>query len=140
MIIYDGDYSWKGSTALKKRPISWWASTYHLKIIDCSEARSSVVALRPYIAIFTDCGGGASVANCLPELARQICDEFKLQINRVLWVEHNPDDPESSRVAFFEAVTHIGEETLYRVQWRAPRQVEWTQIRALLPKSLPSPA
>lgn len=140
MIIYDGDYSWTGSTALKKRPISWWASTYHLKLVDLAEAQPRILAMRPYLAIFTDCGGGASVANCLPELAKQICTEFKLQINRVIWVEHNADTPAASRVAFFDPVTHIGAETLYRVQWRPPRQAEWDEIQSWLPRVLPNPA
>ena len=87
MILFDGEYSWEGRVDRNERPISWWASTYHLKIVDLGRQADGVFYLKPVIVKMHDTGQGASVVNCLPEMAKHICAEFKLDLNRVLWIE-----------------------------------------------------
>ncbi len=118
MIVYDGTYRWKGSTASQKRPISWWRSAYRLRIIDVSRGGRDVVFLKPHMVLFTDTGEGASVTNCLPDLAKQICEDFNLDLNRVLWVEDRPDEAHRYQVAMFHPVARLSGELLYQVDWR----------------------
>ena len=120
MILYDGPYRWKGSTASKKRPISWWKSSYTLRIIDVSRENREVVFLKPHLVLFADTGEGASVTNCLPELAKQICEDFSLDLDRVVWVEDRPDADERFRVAMFRPVARLSGDVYYQVEWRAP--------------------
>lgn len=124
MILYDGKYSWKGSTTTRKRPISWWRSSYQVRIIDASRDAGRAVLLKPHIVLLADTGEGASVTNCLPDLAKRICNDFKLDVNRVLWVEDRPETRERFWVAMFRSVARIAGDVLYQVSWRTAAPAE----------------
>lgn len=130
MIVYDGKYSWKGSTSAKKRPISWWQSSYQLRVVDVSSDAPGIVFLKPHVVLFSDTGDGASVTNCLPELAKQICEDFDLDMNRVIWVEDRPEIKERFRVATFRSVARLGSDIFYQVDWHAAAPSELTLIKA----------
>lgn len=129
MILYDGEYSWKGRVDRKQRPISWWASTYHLKIVDIGRQADGVFFLKPVIVKIRDTGQGASVVNCLPELAKHICAQFELDLNRVLWVESISDGDAAFQVARFEPVANVAGEALYKTDWRPATPGEVNLIR-----------
>ena len=130
MIIYDGEYSWKGKSTAKKRPISWWRSSYRLRIVDVSRDAPGIVFLKPHVVLFADTGEGASVTNCLPDLAKQICEDFELDLNRVVWVEDRPEIKERFRVAVFRPVARLGSDVFYQVAWRAAIPSELNLITA----------
>ena len=130
MIVYDGTYSWKGSTTSKKRPISWWQSSYKLRVVDITRGTPGVVFLKPTLVIFTDTGEGASVTNCLPDLAKQICEDFKLHLDRVVWVEERPGSNPRYRIAVFRQVARLHGEAFYQVDWRSASANEVALIRA----------
>ena len=129
MILYDGEYSWEGRIDRNARPISWWASNYHLKIFDLGRQTEGLFYLRPVIIKIHDTRQGASVANCLPEMAKAICAQFELDINRVLWVEENSDDGVGVQVACFERVATVAGEPLYKTDWRPATPPEVDFIR-----------
>ena len=129
MILFDGEYSWEGNVDRSERPISWWASTYHLKIVDLGRQADGVFYLRPVIVTMHDTGQGASVVNCLPEMAKHICSEFDLDINRVLWVEETSDTEGTIQVACFEAAANVAGEALYRAHHRPATSSEVALIR-----------
>lgn len=118
MIVFDGTYRWKGRTTTNKRPISWWRSAYQLRIIDVSRDATGIVFLKPILVLFADTGEGASVTNCLPELAKHICEDFDLDLNRVVWVEDCPEADDRYRVAMFRRVARLQGEAYYQVDWR----------------------
>jgi len=120
VIVYDGKYTWKGNTNKKKRPISWWRSAYRLRIVDLAHDAPDVVYLKPFIVFFSDTGEGASVTNCLPDLAKKICEDFQLDLNRVAWIEDRPERAERFRVATFTPVARLGDDRFYQVAWRSP--------------------
>lgn len=129
MILFDGEYSWKGRVDRNERPISWWASTYHLKIVDLERRAQGVFYLRPVIVKIHDTGRGASVVNCLSEMAKHICAEFNLDLNRVLWIEDAPGVEAGIQVASFEAVANVAGEPLYKAEWRPATSREVELIR-----------
>jgi hypothetical protein len=133
MILFDGEYSWEGRVDRNERPISWWASTYHLTIVHLDRRTGGVFHLRPVIVKIHDTGQGASVVNCLPEMAKHICAEFELDLNRVLWVEETPDDTAAVRVASFETVATVAGEPLYRANWRSATAREADLIQTHMP-------
>ena len=126
MIVFDGKYTWNGNTTQKRRPISWWRSAYRLRIVDIAHDAPDVLFLKPFIVFFTDTGEGASVTNCLPDLAKKICEDFGLELNRVAWIEDRPDRKERFRVATFQPVARLGQDRFYQVVWRpaAPRELD----------------
>jgi len=130
VIIYDGEYSWKGKSTAKKRPISWWRSSYRLRIVDVSRDTPGIVFLKPHVVLFADTGEGASVTNCLPDLAKQICEDFELDLNRVVWVEDRPEIKERFRIAVFRPVARLGRDVFYQVAWRAAIPSELNLITA----------
>ncbi len=118
MIIFDGTYSWKGSTSQKRRVINWWQSSYRLKVVKLSGGASAVRFLRSHIVLFTDTGEGASVANCVQALAKELCKDFSLALERVLWVESDGNPDPGFNVAVFSPLTTVGKEPFYEVSWR----------------------
>ena len=130
VLIYDGEYSWKGQSTAKKRPISWWRSSYRLRIVDVSRDNPGIVFLKPHVVLFADTGEGASVTNCLPDLAKQICEDFELDLNRVVWVEDRPEIKERFRIAVFRPVARLGRDVFYQVAWRAAIPSELNLITA----------
>ncbi|MGD8250938.1 MAG: hypothetical protein PVH30_02785 [Desulfobacterales bacterium] len=118
MIIFDGTYSWKGSTSQKRRVINWWPSSYRLMVVKLRGGASSVRFLRSHIVLFTDTGHGASVANCVQALAKEICRDFSLILERVLWIESDGKPDPGLNVAVFSPLTRVGKETFYEVSWR----------------------
>ncbi len=132
MIVYEGEYSWKGNAVRKERPISWWASSYHLKIVDLGRREDGVVYLKPVIVKIHDTGRGASVVNCLPELAKRICSEFELDLNRVLWVEEVSDENSPVHVASFEPIANVAGDVLYKTAWRTATDQETELIHTHL--------
>ena len=132
MILFDGEYSWKGSVDRNTRPISWWASTCHLKIVDLGRRADGVVYLKPVIVRIHDTGQGASAINCLPELAKHICAEFNLDLERVLWVEETGEGPAAYQVASFVPVANVAGEPLYRTVRRPATSQEIDLIRTYI--------
>ena len=128
MILYDGEYSWEGHIDRNARPISWWASNYHLKIIDLGRRRG-IFYLKPVIIKIRDTGQGASIVNCLPEMAKHICAQFELDLNRALWVEETSSGDAAFQVASFEKVATVAGEPLYKTDWRPATSPEAEFIR-----------
>ncbi len=118
MLIYDGIYSWDGNKYPGQKHICWWPGAYNLKIVDCSENTKGVHLLKPYISIFSNTGNGTSIINCTQNFMKKICQDFNLEINRVLWVEHFPDQNDSFEVASIKKSVTVGDEALYSVSRR----------------------
>lgn len=126
MIIYDGKYNWQGKKRFHFKPVSWWPGSYHLTIIDLSKSMPDVYLMKPYVVIVSNTGNGISSINCTDNFAKSVCRDFKLNIERVLWIEYHPKKPAHMDVATFKPVTTIGSETLYSVKWRSimPNELE----------------
>lgn len=135
MIIYDGKYDWQGTRETSSRPISWWASSYMLKIIDISKNRPKVHILKPIIIIVSDTGKGASAANCSENLAKSVCKDFGIDFNKMLWIDYHPHKPAYMKVAMFKPLTTIGSDTLYSVTWRPIRPNELEMIIPFVPEA-----
>jgi hypothetical protein len=56
MIIFDGEYSWKGRVDRQVRPIGGWASTYRFKIVDRDRQADGIFDPRPVTVTIQDIG------------------------------------------------------------------------------------
>ena len=135
MIIFDGEYKWDGRKVNDKRPVSWWASSYRLKIINIPDKLSKVHVIRPYICILSNIGKQASIKNCIQNLAKSVCIDFNLNIKKVTWIEYFSGFPENMEVAMFSHMTTIGTEVLYSVSWRPIMPNELEYIRPFSPEA-----
>ena len=84
--------------------------------------------LRPIVIIVSDTGEGASATSCAPELVKNVCRDFNLDMLKVLWVEYHQDNELYMEVAKFTAVTTIQGEILYSASWRPIRLKELEMI------------
>ena len=124
MILFDGIYSWSGTTHSGARPVSWWPGSYRVKIVDLSDTTpAGVFHMKPVICLFADTGKGFNVRNHFQYFAQSLCREFDLRLNKVLWVEYFPEG-RTMDVATLKEGSMVGKERLYTVQWRPVREDE----------------
>ena len=129
MVIYDGKFEWDGKKRSGNFPISWWPGSYRIKIIDLREKTPGAVLLRPYLCILSDTGNGFSIKNTFEKFALSVCDQFGLDVEKVLWVEEHPVDTDKG-AAMVTAVMKIGGKSIYKTTWHPVRPNETELIHA----------
>jgi len=134
MAIFDGRYSWDGTKIDGRDPISWFAGAYDLKIINLEKSDSNITHLRPYLCIFTNTGSGYSVSAKPEKFAKHICEDFSLEIEKVLWVERLEMDSDVFEVITFQRKGHLGEHVFYSIERRQPLKNELNIIQKKIAK------
>jgi len=132
MTIFHGRYSWDGTKADDKEPISWFPGAYDLTITDLSEASDTLTFIRPFLCVFTNTGKGYSVSANPEKFVKRICEDFSLQIDKVLWVERNKPGSESFDIIVFTKKGQMGETAFYSMQKRQPLANELNLIQRQL--------
>lgn len=135
MIFFDGTYRLQrsGDDSKAKKEASESTSSWRLRIIDLALSQPQVKHLRPTV-IVASWEGGIFRATCAESLGRRILKDFKLEIDRVLWVEHFPDEAHAMYVACFSPREEMGSETFYSIDWRPIRSNEIDVLRAFIPE------
>lgn len=132
MLIHDGRYTWPPPGDIRARPVSWWTSCYRVQIFDLRRRGAAVHVLQPYLVVLTDTGEGASAENCLPELAKHICRDFQLPLDRVRWIEQRAGSPPQFDVITLAPLTSVGDEPFFRGTRRPADSREAQLVRACL--------
>ena len=135
MAIFNGRYSWDGTKEDNREPISWFPGAYDIKIVDLSETYSGVSFIRPHLCLFTNTGKGYSVSANPERFAKRICEDFNLQIDKVLWVEKREVDENIFDVIIFSKRTQMGDTTFYSMEKRQPLHNELQLINRQLEDS-----
>ena len=130
--IFNGRYSWDGKKKDSGPPIAWFPGTYNLKIIDCSDPGRGVEQLKPYICLFSETGEGQSIYANPEKFAKQICHDFSLNIERVLWVEEFSDDEKRYDIILFSRSGRLGSSYFYRAKRRPALEKEIHMIHKQL--------
>lgn len=128
MAIFNGRYSWNGKKDNNKDPISWFPGAYDLKIVNLSIDQSGVTHIKPYLCIFTNTGKGYSVSANPERFAKRICEDFSLDIEKVLWVEQIEIDSGSYEIITFKKRGQLGEDMFYAMEKRKPMPNELNLI------------
>ena len=119
MNIFNGKYSWDGKKHDDREPIAWFPGAYELKIISLTESGSEKVRyLKPYLCIFSATGEGVSVSANPEKFAKQICNDFSLDIEKVLWVEDLQQEPDRFEISVFTRTSKLGDSVFYHVDKR----------------------
>ena len=118
MAIYAGRYQWDGTKTGEQEPIAWSAGAYDIKIFKCASSSEKVQHLKPFICIYAPTGDGQSISENPEKFVKQICNDFSLDIERVLWVEDLLTVENRYEVIQFTRSTKIGDTIFYRIDKR----------------------
>lgn len=124
MKIFDGIYSWDGKKTENKEPIAWFPGSYNLKIFDIRSSSKDVEYLKPTLCIYSKTGDGMSISEKPEKFAQEICSEFSLQIDKVLWVEELEENSGDFEIIVFQRAGRLGSNYFYRTLKRSPMKGE----------------
>ena len=134
MIIYDGTYR-LGPTdgpqigSAHGAGIEWW-----VRIIDFSRSRPDLRFLKPYALFATPSGPGDYLMTCAEGVGKTILDDFSINAEHVLWMEHFKKDPGHLHVAVFTPAVRFGPDPIYKIDWRTIHSNELEMIRHFIPE------
>jgi hypothetical protein len=134
MQIYNGIYSWDGKRHGNREPIAWFPGSYSLQIFDIGKDRAGVTSLKQHLCIYAETGSGHSISAHPEKFAKQVCLDFSLDLERVLWVEKLPVGGERYEVVVYSRSSKMGDTMFYRVLKRPPTDIEMQIIAAELQK------
>lgn len=132
--IFDGRYSWDGKKKDRREPIAWFPGAYDLKIIDFSVGKKNVIYLKRYLCLYTNTGAGYSISDNPEKFAKNVCHDFSLKMDNVLWVEQLEREKEIFEIITFEKCGILGEDPIYLIKKRKPRDNEIRFIQKAVTK------
>lgn len=118
MAIFDGRYRWDGTRKGDHEPIAWSPGAYDVKIFKCASSSEKVQHLKPFVCVYAPTGEGQSISANPEKFAKQICNDFSLNIERVLWVEDLLKDEDRYEVIMFTRSGKMGNTIFYRTNKR----------------------
>ncbi|GAB6191863.1 hypothetical protein [Desulfocastanea catecholica] len=118
MAIFNGRYRWDGTKRNNQDPIAWSPGAYDVKIFRCASSSLKVEYLKPIVCVYASTGEGQSISANPEKFAKQLCNDFSLDMERVLWVEDNLQDGDRYEVVMFTRSGKIGNTVFYRSQKR----------------------
>ncbi len=130
--IFTGRYSWDGKKTDHREPVAWFPGAYDLKIVDLRVGRNNVIFLKPYVCIYTNTGMGFSISKNPEKFIKNLCHDFSLQIDKVLWVEQLERDQDIFDIIIFEKCGILGDDSIYIIKKRKPQENEVRLIRKAL--------
>jgi hypothetical protein len=134
MAIFDGRYRWDGTKRGEYEPIAWSPGAYDVKIFKCSSSSEKVQHLKPFICIYEPTGEGQSISANPEKFAKQICNDFSLDLERVLWIEDLMTKENRYEIIMFTRSTKIGKATFYRTDKRMALEREVLMIQQEISK------
>ena len=132
MAIFNGRYRWDGTKRNNRDPIAWSPGAYDVKIFRCASSSSKVEHLKSIVCVYAATGEGQSISANPEKFAKQICNDFQLDMERVLWVEDTLKDQDRYEVVMFARSGKIGNIVFYRSQKRVAFKSEVEMIGQVL--------
>ncbi|MFH0781627.1 MAG: hypothetical protein V2B20_06685 [Pseudomonadota bacterium] len=132
MAIFNGRYWWDGIKKNNLDPIAWYPGSYEVKILDLSEKLKKVQFFKPYICLYARTGEGQSISVNPEKFAKQICYDFSLDIDRVLWVEDLLTDKDRYEIILFTRTGKMGKGYFYQIEKRKALRAEVAMIQRAL--------
>jgi hypothetical protein len=129
MAIFDGRYRWDGTKRGEHQPIAWSPGAYDVKIFKCASSSEKVQYLKPVVCIYAPTGEGQSISANPEKFAKQICNDFSLDIERVLWVEDLLTPEDRYEVVTFTRSGKMGNTIFYRTDKRMALEREVGMIQ-----------
>lgn len=124
MKVFAGRYSWDGKKHDEQDPIAWFPGSYNLKIFRLVDKGAGVRHLKPYICIYSKTGEGMSISENPEKFAKKVCNDFSMEIEKVLWAEELGDNTGDFDVVMFTKSGQIGATSFYNMEKRKPLKGE----------------
>jgi hypothetical protein len=139
MAIFDGRYRWDGTKQGENEPIAWSPGAYDLKIFNYAPSSEKVEHLKPVVCIYSATGEGQSISAHPEKFAKQVCNDFSLEIERVLWVEDLQTEKDRYLIVSFTRSMRVGSTIFYRTDKRNPSDREILVIeQGVIPQEVPA--
>jgi hypothetical protein len=117
MAIYDGIYRWDGTKTGDREPIAWSPGAYNVRIFK-RDSPGNIELLKPYVCLYSATGTGQSISANPEKFVKQLCLEFSLELERVLWVEDMLREEDRYEVNMFRRFSKLGNTRFYTVEKR----------------------
>ena len=129
MIVYDGTYQLQTDFGRGSKPKPKWVSAWRVRIIDQSSVGPTVQHLKPTIVVANPSESSTSLISCAEAVGKKIRQDFNLDIEKVLWIEHIPSGPGLWHAAVFTPKTRIDPDVHFDINWRPLRPNEEDLIK-----------
>ena len=129
MAIFAGRYRWDGTKRGESEPIAWFAGAYDVKIFKRASSSEKVEHLKPIVCIYAPTGEGQSISANPEKFAKKICNDFSLDIERVLWVEDLLIKVDRYEIVMFTRSGKLGSTIFYRIDKRLASDGEVRMIQ-----------
>ena len=116
------------------QPRSEWAFAWQVRIIDLGLSQTTVEHLRSRIVVVNQTGSQICLTSCAESIGKKISRDFDLDVSRVLWIEHLPNNQRQWFVAAFKPKSSFGPDLVYHIQWRRIRPNEIDLIKPYIPE------
>lgn len=128
MTIFNGIYRWSGTKVNGQEPIAWSPGAYDVRIYRRGSSSHKVELLKPFVCVYAKTGKGHSISAKPENFAKQLCREFSLEIERVLWVEELLIGDNRFEIVSFSSPRKVGETYFYNTEKREATQKETNQL------------
>ncbi len=132
MAIFNGRYRWDGTKKDDIEPIAWYPGSYDVKILDRSGTEGKVRHFKSTICLYARTGEGQSISASPEKFAKRICNDFALDIDRVLWVEDLLTEKDRYDIICFTRTGKMGKGFFYRTEKRQALEAEVKMIQQAL--------
>ncbi len=98
-------------------------------------SRPDIHHLKPFVIHATQSGEGEYRTSCAESAGRRVFLDFKLEADKVLWIEQFRDKPGSLHVAIIHPASSFPTDGAHRVAWRPIRSNELKAIQPFIPEA-----
>lgn len=125
MAIFNGRYRWDGTKRDNQDPIAWSPGAYDIKIFKLGSSSSGKIEhLKSHLCVYARTGEGHSISANPEKFAKTICNDFSLELERVLWIEDHLTQKDRYEVVVFTRSGKVGKENFYKIEKRHPLERE----------------
>jgi hypothetical protein len=129
MTLFSGRYRWDGTKKDDREPIAWSPGAYDIEIFQCGQESGKIQHLKSHVCVYARTGQGHSISANPEKFAKQICSDFSLELERVLWVEDHLCEEDRYEVIMFTRSGRVGRDIFYKTNKRKPLDYENALIR-----------
>lgn len=126
--VYVGRYSWDGIKSGDREPIAWSGGAYDIIIYKRPTVPGNIELLKPHVCVYSKTGIGQSISENPEKFAQNICYDYSLHLERVVWVENLLGEKDRYDIVQFTRLRKIGNTILYKAEKRRGDRSEISQL------------
>ncbi len=132
LIFFDGTYRLQPDAERGLKPRTKWVCAWRVRVINLAAGPPAVQHLKPTIVVANQTGFATGLTSCAEAVGQKISLNFKLDINKALWIERIPSKPGQWYAAVFTPKASFGPDINFSIQWRPIRPDEIKLIKPFI--------